>query len=238
MAAKRMGFGTFFHWLHTIILTVYLCRCSMKKKNWIPLFCVILSAIAVIPGKGKEAPRVALTFDDGPSPVYTPKLLDGLKERGVSATFFLMGANIEGNEEIVRRMQEEGHLIGNHTYSHVELQKLSPRDAREEIEKTSNLIYEITGEYPVYLRPPFGSWKKDLELSVTMIPVFWTIDTLDWQNQSVRTILYKVEDKVEDGSIILMHDEYETSVEAALAIVDRLQTEGYEFITVDRLMAD
>ena len=91
--------------------------------------------------KGKEYPRVALTFDDGPSRKYTPLLLQGLKERDIHATFFLMGKNIEGNEELVKQIQEEGHLIGNHTYNHVQLNKVTETRAREEIEKTSNEIY-------------------------------------------------------------------------------------------------
>ena len=88
----------------------------------------------------EPAPKVALTFDDGPDPVYTPKLLDGLKERKVHVTFFLIGKKLEGQEDLVRRIQQEGHLIGNHTYSHVDLSKLSESQAKEEIEKTSNSI--------------------------------------------------------------------------------------------------
>ena len=183
-----------------------------------------------------EPPKVALTFDDGPSREYTPKLLDGLKERNVCASFFLMGKNIEGNEELVQRIQEEGHLIGNHTYNHVCLNQISARQAKEEIEKTSNKIYEITGEYPVFIRPPFGEWKKDLELSVHMFPVFWDVDTLDWKSKNVSQVLWIVDRQVHEDSIILMHDGYETSVEAAFEIIDRLRGEGYEFVTVDRLL--
>lgn len=204
-----------------------------------------LTAARVIAGKGmmrlvessvKEKPMVALTFDDGPSRKYTPELLDGLKEKGIHATFFLMGKNIEGNEELVKRIQEEGHLIGNHTYNHVQLNKISAALAKEEIEKTSNEIYKITGEYPAYLRPPFGAWRKDLELSVTMFPVMWDVDTLDWESKNVSSVLHIVENNVEDGSIILMHDGYKTSVEAALKVIDMLTGEGYEFVTVDKLM--
>lgn len=183
-----------------------------------------------------EPPKVALTFDDGPSREYTPKLLDGLKERNVCASFFLMGKNIEGNEELVQRIQEEGHLIGNHTYNHVCLNQISDGQAKEEIEKTSNKIYEITGEYPVFIRPPFGEWKKDLELSVPMFPVFWDVDTLDWKSKNVSQVLRIVDRQVHEDSIILMHDGYETSVEAAFEIIDRLRGEGYEFVTVDRLL--
>ena len=104
----------------------------------------------------QDRPQIALTFDDGPDEKYTEKLLDGLKERGIKASFFLLGKSIEGNEHIVKRMHREGHLIGNHTYNHVQLDKISETRAREEILKTNNRIYEITGEYPVYMRPPYG----------------------------------------------------------------------------------
>ena len=198
----------------------------------------------VIAGKGMlnlvqdsmEHPVVALTFDDGPSSRYTPELLDGLKERGVKASFFLVGKNIEENSDLIRRMEAEGHLIGNHTYNHVQLDKISDASAREEILKTNNAIYEVTGRYPQYMRPPFGAWKKDLELCVEMLPVFWTIDTLDWKVKNAEKIVDIVQNEIEDGAIILMHDEYDTSVEAALEIIDKLRTMGYELVTVDQLI--
>lgn len=198
----------------------------------------------VIAGKGMlnlvqdsmEHPAVALTFDDGPSSRYTPELLDGLKERGVKASFFLVGKNIEENSDLIRRMEAEGHLIGNHTYNHVQLDKISDASAREEILKTNNAIYEATGRYPQYMRPPYGAWKKNMEICVEMLPVFWTIDTLDWKTQNVQAVCQVVEKEIEDGAIILMHDEYETTVNAALKIVDEYQEKGYEFVTVDRLI--
>ncbi|MFR8451395.1 MAG: polysaccharide deacetylase family protein [Fusicatenibacter saccharivorans] len=109
----------------------------------------------------KSVPRrAALTFDDGPNACYTPEVLEILKENEIPATFFLQGQCLAGNEEIVRRMHAEGHLIGNHTFHHVQLTKVSEEEAREEVVKTSNAIYEITGEYPVYIRPPFGEWRE------------------------------------------------------------------------------
>lgn len=181
-------------------------------------------------------PEVALTFDDGPSPKYTPLLLDGLKERNVRATFFLLGQNVKENQELVQRMQAEEHLLGNHTYNHVQLNKIPETTARQEILKTNNEIYEATGKYPEYMRPPYGAWKKNMELCVEMLPVFWDIDTLDWKSQNVDAILKAAGEEPEDGSIILMHDEYQTSVEAALLLVDRLKEKGYEFVTVDELI--
>lgn len=186
----------------------------------------------------EEAPRVALTFDDGPNREYTPELLDGLKERDVKATFFLMGQNIEGQEELVRRMHREGHLIGNHTFHHVRMSKVSQEEAVREIEKTSNAIYELTGVYTSFIRPPFGEWKKGMDFHVTMIPVMWTIDSRDWVTQDTGQILKEVLPKVEDGSIILMHDEFDASVKAALAIVDELQKKGCRFVTVDELLLE
>lgn len=187
---------------------------------------------------GGEQPRVALTFDDGPNSAFTELLLDGLKERGVKATFFLLGQNLEGNEAIVRRMQEEGHLIGNHTYHHVRISRISEAEALEEIESTSNAIYQLTGVYTSFVRPPYGEWKKGLDFHVTMIPVLWTIDSRDWVTQDVGQILNAVLPSVEDGSIILMHDEFAESVEAALQIVDTLLEEGYCFVTADDLLLE
>ncbi len=183
-----------------------------------------------------EKKKAALTFDDGPSIKYTPLLLEGLKERGVHATFFLMGKNIEGKEDLVKQMQEEGHLIGNHTYNHVELCKISKEAARTEIEATNQEIYDITGEYPMWFRPPYGEWQKNLDFYVTMFPVLWDIDTLDWKSQNVNSVLQIVKSEIEDGAVILMHDAYQSSVDAALQIVDLLTAQGYEFVTVDELV--
>lgn len=187
---------------------------------------------------GGEHPVLALTFDDGPHPVYTPQLLDGLKKRNVRASFFLMGKNIEGNEAIVRRMYEDGHLIGNHTFDHVQLNKLSESEACSQITKTSNAIYEITGRYPTFVRPPFGEWREGLDCTVTMLPVFWDVDPLDWNTKNADQVVEKVVGSAADGDIILMHDSYASSVQAALRIVDILIDKGYDLVTVDRLLLD
>ena len=186
--------------------------------------------------ENSEAPQVALTFDDGPHPVYTEQILDGLKERGVSATFFVLGENIAGNEAILERMYTEGHLIGNHTYSHVKLNCMDHQCAVEEILETSTLVEQIIGEGTEYVRPPFGIWNKELEYDVTMLPVLWTIDTLDWTTKNVPATVKKVLDQAEDQSIILFHDCYASSAEAALQAVDELLERGYEFVTVDRII--
>ena len=183
-------------------------------------------------------PSVALTFDDGPHRIYTKNLLDGLRERGVKATFFVVGENIPGNEDLIRQMEADGHLIGNHTYDHADISKLSDEENCRELQKTSDLVKEITGHGTAYVRPPFGNWKDTMDCRVTMISVKWTIDTLDWKSKNVTEIIGKVMQQISDHDIILMHDYYETSVEAALQIVDRLQQEGYEFVTVEDLILE
>lgn len=185
-----------------------------------------------------ETKKIALTFDDGPHPRYTEQLLDGLAERNVKATFFLLGQNIEGREEIIKRMAEEGHLIGNHTYYHVDITRLSQREACREILDTSEKITAITGQPVEYIRPPFGNWDKELECEVMMLPIFWSVDTLDWTTKNEDQIVQKVVTKIEENDIILMHDSYDSTVKAALRIVDLLQAEGYEFVTADELILE
>ena len=186
----------------------------------------------------RESKRIALTFDDGPHPIYTDLLLDGLAERGVKATFFLLGENIAGREAVVERIAKEGHLIGNHTFYHVDITKLEGAEACEEMRKTSEQITAITSQAVEFVRPPFGNWDKELECEVTMIPIFWTLDTLDWSTKNADRIVQKVVTSVEENDIILMHDSYASTVEAALRIIDLLTAEGYEFVTADELILE
>ena len=184
-----------------------------------------------------ESPRIALTFDDGPS-ICTTDLLDGLKERNVKATFFLVGENVEIYPEIVKRIYEEGHLIGNHTYHHVEITKLSDEEAMYEINKTDEVISEITGERVQYIRPPFGVWQRELENHLDVLPVMWSIDPLDWTTENVDEVVNKIVSQAKENDIILLHDCYKSSVEAALRTVDLLKAEGFEFVTVDQLILE
>ncbi len=176
--------------------------------------------------------------DDGPHPRYTQQLLDGLKERGVQATFFVTGEHAELHPDIIRRMQEEGHLIGNHTYSHMQLRKSNREVFKEELIRTNEILEEITGQEVVYVRPPYGSWDKSFEKELNMFPVLWTVDTLDWCSSNADRITQKIVGKVEENDIILMHDYYDTSVEAALKAVDALLEQGYTFVTVEEILFD
>ena len=185
-----------------------------------------------------EAPKIAITFDDGPSRQCTGRLLDGLKERGVKATFFLIGKNAKENPKLVRRLDEEGHLIGNHTYNHVEITRLSDEEAKKELMDTDEVISQITGKHVEYMRPPFGQWQDNLEKELNVMPVMWSIDPLDWTTKNVDEIVNKVVTEAGENDIILLHDCYDSSVDAALRIVDILMKKGYEFVTADELIMD
>lgn len=186
----------------------------------------------------EEKPKIALTFDDGPSPTYTPMLLDGLKKRKIKATFFLIGESAKAYPEIVERMQAEGHLIGNHTYHHCELTALSTEKGLEEIQQTSRVIEKITGQPVRYVRPPYGEWSDALEDRLSMIPVLWSVDSLDWTTENVSEIVDRVVTKTRENDMILMHDCYESSVKAAFQIIDLLQEKGYRFVLAEELLLD
>lgn len=194
--------------------------------------------VELVAGRQFYEKTVAITFDDGPRAGCTSRLLDGLKERGIRATFFLIGENIVGNEEVVRRMYKEGHIIGNHTYTHVELAKLSHEAAMNEINKTNALIEEITGEKVAYIRPPCGSWSERMVFEVDMTPVFWSVDPKDWCTADAAKVVSRVVNDVNDGDIILFHDIYDSSVTAALEVIDRLRAQGYVFVTVDEILIE
>ena len=129
-------------------------------------------------------------------------------------------------------------MIGNHTYNHTQLTPKNEKVFKEEIIKTNEVIKEVTGEDTIYIRPPYGSWNKEFEKELNMFPVLWTIDPLDWCSSDASCIVKNVCAKVDENDIILMHDQYKTTVTAALKIIDNLTAKGYEFVTVDELMFD
>lgn len=219
------------------------------KKNFWVTFVLVLMGVLLCVVKGmkttvsvenniemKDIKKIALTFDDGPS-AYTEELLDGLKIRNVKATFFVIGKNAEKYQEIVVREVQEGHLVGNHTYSHVKLTQLDNHEAQIEVEKTSKILEELTQKEVEYIRPPFGCWDDNYQ-KLGLLPVMWTVDPLDWMTKNTEEIVKKVVTKVKENDIILLHDCYQSSVDAALQIVDQLQAKGFEFVTVEELLLE
>ena len=186
----------------------------------------------------QEKQKIALTFDDGPHPSGTPVLLDGLAERNVKVTFFVIGENAVKYPKLLTREAEEGHIIGNHTYSHVDLTKMSQEAAECELEKTNAAIEAVTGKKTEYMRPPYGAWEKEMEEKTGMMAVLWNVDPLDWNTDNETEIVNKVVTETEENDIILLHDCYLSSAKAALRIIDIMQAKGYEFVTVDELLLD
>ena len=185
----------------------------------------------------EEIKYVALTFDDGPSPRCTPQLLDGLKERGVRATFFVVGCQVVKDPDIVIRMAAEGHQVGNHSYDHKELDKLSCGEAAEDMQRNNDLLCQLLGEGDYWVRPPYGLLSQEEMAALTVPIINWSVDTEDWKSKDAEKILDIIYRDAGDGDIILLHDRYLNSVDAALRAVDHLQQQGYRFVTVAELLA-
>ena len=181
---------------------------------------------------------VALTFDDGPNNVFTTAILDALLERNVHATFFLLGSQVERFPDVVARMHQEGHLIGNHSISHAMLTQLSRNQVFNELFNTNSEIEAITGGRPSVFRPPYGI-KNDMVLEVArelnMSVILWSVDPQDWRNRDAFYIRDHVLSRVNDGSVILLHDLWQSSVDATIMILDALIERGYNFVTVEEL---
>lgn len=182
-------------------------------------------------------PMVALTFDDGPGP-YTLQLLEGLEKNQAKATFFMLGNRANAYPETVKRMVEIGCEVGNHSKSHVQLTKVSDAVVETEITETNSAILNASGKNPMYLRPPYGSSDDRVRGIANMPVVLWSVDTLDWQSRDVDQIKEAIRTTVQDGDIVLMHDIYQTTVDAILELLPELKAEGYQFVTVSELAAN
>ena len=183
------------------------------------------------------APKLlAFTFDDGPHRGSTDRLLDGLLERGAKGTFFLVGQEIDEARDLVERMRDEGHQIGNHTWSHRRLDELSDDEIIQEIGKTDALLKSVAGDGEYWLRPPYGFLRQGTERFVNVPVVKWSVDPRDWESRNAEKVTQAVLEGVQPGSIVLLHDIYPSSVEAALELIDLLAADGYQFVTVRELL--
>ena len=204
----------------------------MKRKL---LAMVLALSLMVFPVKAQSGDKlVALTFDDGPSGRFTRRLLEGLDERNVRATFFLCGYRMKDMPTIAEEIAAGGHEIGLHGYSHDSMAKMSAYTLRKELEQTAELL----GWFPTLLRPPGGAYGDTLcrvaeEMDLAIIN--WSLDPRDWATSNSDTIVRRVVEDVRDGDVILMHDMSDSSVNAALRIIDELSAQGYRFVTVSQL---
>lgn len=182
----------------------------------------------------KHRPMVALTYDDGPG-LYTEKLLDCLEENDAKATFFMVGKNAGWFPDIVKRMKDSGMGIGNHSFDHTILTSVSAKAAQNQIEKTNDAIEEACGVPADTLRPPGGSSNEAVSEIAGLPLILWSIDTKDWKTRNADKTYQATLDNVKDGSIVLMHDIHESSVEASLRIIPDLIEKGYRLVTVREL---
>ncbi|MBQ3644395.1 MAG: polysaccharide deacetylase family protein [Candidatus Riflebacteria bacterium] len=191
-----------------------------------------------------EKRAVALTFDDGPHPLTTPHILDILKKRHVKATFFVLGIQAKKYPELIKRIYDEGHIVGNHTYSHKNLSKLKTAAIKNEIENTNKLIEKITGEKPKYIRPPYGAINKTVISAIKdagMSMVLWTVDTRDWHSKNEKSVLKEVDRQLHIskgdyiGGAILMHDIYPSTVRSLDPVLDKLAANEYKVYSINNL---
>ena len=177
---------------------------------------------------------IALTFDDGPN-YNTSKVLDVLAKYNVKATFFVLGSKAKDNKKILKREYDSGMEIGNHTFNHLLLTKYKENVIKDEIDKTSSVIFEVTGRYPKLLRPSYGAYNNTIKKIGDMPIIIWDIDTLDWKYHNSKRIASRVINKVKDGDIILMHDIYSATANSLNIIIPELQNRGYTFVTIPEL---
>ena len=184
----------------------------------------------------KNRKVVALTFDDGPNPATTNQALDTLSKYGIKATFFVLGKNVSGNEEILKRMKADGHVIGNHSWSHPVLSKLSLDEAKKQITDTEDALTKVLGSSSKLMRPPYGAITDDIRNSLDLSFIMWDVDSLDWKSKNEAAILTEIQREVKNGSIILMHDIHAETVNALPKVIDYLKGQGYDFVTIPDLL--
>lgn len=182
----------------------------------------------------KNRPMVALTFDDGPS-ANTERVLDVLEKYNGMATFFVTGNNILKYKTTLKRIVDEESQIGNHTYDHIRLTKVSAKEINNQVNRIQEIVYEATGVYPTFLRPPYGEYNDFVKDNVSIKMINWNVDTLDWKTRNAQNTYDEVMKNLNDGNVILMHDLYSETADAVEKIVPELVKRGYQLVSVEQL---
>jgi len=187
-------------------------------------------------GGGTCSKPVALTFDDGPHKTYTNQKLDILKQKNVPATFFMVGNLVGAYPDVVQRIKNEGHELGNHTWDHAQLTRLSAADIQSEISKTQDAVKQACGTAPNVMRPPYGAVNDTVKQNVGLPIIMWSVDPDDWKDRDKNTVIQRVVSNTKSGDIVLMHDIYESTADAVPEIIDQLSAKGFCFVTVSELL--
>ena len=210
---------------------------AMKRILPLLVLCLLLTGCVALPVTAPAEPMyLALTFDDGPSS-FTNRLLDCLEKNNAKATFFMTGTEIASFPDEVKRMKKLGCELGNHTYDHTELTTLSFDEISSEVDKVNEQLINLTGEGASVVRPPYGSVNDTVKSAINLPLILWSIDTLDWKTLNAESTVEEVMNNVTDGSVILMHDIFSTSVDAAEILIPQLIEKGYQLVTVHELAA-
>ena len=199
---------------------------------FVTVFCAVPGTQPKAEAAGKKL--IAITFDDGPGP-YTERLLDGLKARGVKATFFMLGSRAQSYSSTVERAYREGHQIANHSYDHPELTSLSDQSVKNQIQSTNNALAKASGGSGFFVRLPYGSGNSRVNSLVGAPIIFWSVDTRDWAVLNAAAVKNNILRDSFDGAIVLLHDIHSTSVDGVLSSIDAMKNQGYEFVTVREL---
>ena len=186
--------------------------------------------------KGKML--AALTFDDGPFPETTPRLLDILQQKDVLATFFELGSKVNAYPDITKRVEKEAHEVASHTMYHQNLIRIPATAAESDINEAKSAIKNTIGHDPIYTRPPYGNTNDTVRATVGTPIILWSVDTEDWKSKDVNSIVATAMSEVHDGAIILMHDIYPTTVDAVPILIDTLRNNGYELVTISELIKE
>jgi peptidoglycan-N-acetylglucosamine deacetylase len=187
-----------------------------------------------------DEPYIAMTFDDGPHGTLTPKLLDLLAARHIKVTFFVLGECVEQHPDVLLRAAREGHEIGNHSWSHPQLNKMSDDAVRSQLRRTDDAIKAVTGKRPTVFRPPYGALtsrqKKWIHDEFGYQIIMWDVDPLDWKDPGPATVCNRILKETRAGSIVLSHDIHRGTVEAMPSTLDQLQAKHFKFVTVSELI--
>lgn len=186
--------------------------------------------------QGNEQKRVALTFDDGPHPEVTLQILQCLERYHAKATFFMLGNRVQHYPDIARKVKDAGHELGNHTWSHPVLTKLTAAQVMNEFATTEEAIFNATGQEATVFRPPYGATNEAIEQNLPRDGILWSIDTLDWKHKNADKVVAMVKQQIHNNAIILMHDIHQSTADALPAVLEFLSKEGYEFVTVSEIL--
>lgn len=183
----------------------------------------------------KKEKTIALTFDDGPDPTYTVRILETLEKYDAKATFFMLGNRVHSYPSIAKKVAEAGHEIGNHSWNHPSLTGITDVALQSEVKGTSDIIEAITGQPATVFRPPYGAVDDRVRESTKLPVVLWNVDTLDWEHHDPELLLEHIAEDARAGSIILMHDIHKSTADGLDAVLENLQSQGYKFVTVSEM---